>query len=251
MSINRHPGPEKKNNCIPLLAPAWAKRLSVGCGASACIFAIYGIILQEYPFSIGPGLPWTTAAVILGLASCYYFRVSQGIATHYGPDEMAAAQTMWKLRSLGLGDPSGHYVDKPSAVQLLTATLPMIEPEHANRLSLEQVESLRCYLVPNRVESSPYLIAEVIRALERIGDGGAYFYVKQMCGDDIIEPVRGIARRALPQFKRLFDERKANGRLLRASDITDYGSALLRLPSDELETDASQLLRPTIESRIM
>src|SRR5262249_51453738 len=155
--------------------------------------------------------------------------------------EWSAAQTIWRLRSLDFEHWAGDRLvpwgpvpaDLVHATQWLTNMLSNLGPEYSDRISVDQLAALRCHLSARDVESSPYLVAEVIKALASLGDGGAYPFVWALCGDEVLEPVRGIARRLLPEFKLAFEESSSNGALLRPAGSLEDEQRLLRVPSHD------------------
>ncbi len=106
------------------------------------------------------------------------------------------------------------------------------------------------WLLAHRVYSVwPYVSAAAVRALERIDAAGFDGHAAAIVEDDeVMEPLRGVARRCLPRLRQYTEQANAQGLLLRPSYMDPQpGWALLRPAANE-PTDHEHLLRVGTEA---
>ena len=246
MTVFRERVTKGRRQRLAPIAPKTAGRLSIAFGALSMIALFAATWFLGDFLNPGPVILGLFISLVSALCSNYLYRVSLGIAGDHSRGEMSAVQTIWALGSLDLIEPPMTGADSPTAVHQLMILLPRITSDQAELLTITQLKNLHQYLQPSRADDSPYLAAEVIRTLLRIRDSGAAPLVKDLTGDQVIEPVRGVARRALPEFERLYKESKASRSLLRPAPEVPNSESLLRVAEGGAFCDPNRLLRAEV-----
>jgi hypothetical protein len=122
--------------------------------------------------------------------------------------------------------------------------LDSLDREEFERFTYLQMLNFRSLLAGNMVKSWPYIAAAAVRAVERSEAPGFDALVGAIARDnEVMEPLRGVARRCLPKLKQYTEHARAQGLLLRpASESAESDQALLR-PATEAPTQVDSLLR--------
>lgn len=128
------------------------------------------------------------------------------------------------------------------AANRLMEILPRLTVNDFALLTSAQLSRLHGHLNPSAADAEPYFAVAILKALERVGDCTSLPYVKRLSERDVMEPVRGVAQRCLPELRRLVKEQQAGGTLLRACEPAN--ESLLRPASSLTQAGADTLLRP-------
>ena len=149
--------------------------------AGLAILSLMAITVSARVLTVGQYVALITTTLGLCLVPILLYTSARRSGQKMDPDLVSIADSIESIRTWGVVESSRDPLSKRARRELIQS-LPMLSEGDSKLMTDRQLADLRRFVTPRFADYDPYLVVEVIKALDRIGDTGCLTLVQRLAG---------------------------------------------------------------------